>query len=174
MAWGIRDRGAEPGSIITVEMGGAHDHPHLPSEDILADLKANLARYEVDTYVEVIEGVSGDDAVATTVKSLLGQRTPGLFVLDSNGLVAEDLVCYDAHLANDCIIAIDDYGAGAHVKDDYTKPAIDHLVGVGCLVCDGVYGWGTWFGRRTKRSLPQDLDRFFYKNLQKEQRQDPS
>jgi len=134
--------------IITVEMGGAHDHPTLPSNDILFDLKANLKRHGVQDRVIVVEGVSRDPVIVARIGDLLDGRQIGLLVMDTDGMVEEDLRNFGQFCSPDCLLVIDDYfSTGAPEKATLIKPVIDALRNQGKLIEYGVYGWGTWIGQ---------------------------
>jgi predicted O-methyltransferase YrrM len=134
--------------ILTVEMGGAHNHPTLPTKDILSDLKDNLTRQGVRERVKLLEGISRDPVIVEKIAKYLDGRKIGLLVIDTDGNVEEDLKVFASMCAPACLIIIDDYSStGAPEKASLTKPVVDRLRGEGQLTEFGVYGWGTWVGQ---------------------------
>lgn len=154
---GARDSGrGAPGRIVSIEPGGRHDHPTLPSTDILADLRKNLAKRGVADLVSVVQGYSFDETTVTTVRQKLGHAGAtgtadgkvGLLTLDADGGVERDLGLYGSLLAEGCWLVIDDYfGPHSLGKDALTRQQVDVLVANGQIMPLGLYGWGTWVGR---------------------------
>lgn len=94
----------------SIEQGGKHElHPTLPSSDILADLKANLARYGYENDVLICEGISGFLSVRQKAISHTGDI--GLLFIDSDGDLASPFRTLANHMRDDCLLAIDDYHA---------------------------------------------------------------
>lgn len=48
---------------VVVEVGGRNPNPHLPSTDILRDLRRNLKRFGCEEWVTIVQGWSNDPAV---------------------------------------------------------------------------------------------------------------
>ena len=160
VGYGLQDSGrAAPGRIVSVEGGGQFlDHPTLPSADILADLRKNLAKRGVAELVTLVSGFSGHAGTADQVRRALrpdggsgegGTSAPvTLFCLDADGGVDRDFKLYGDLLAPGCWVVIDDYyGPENFDKALRTKPLVDALVAAGSLTPLGLYGWGTWVGR---------------------------
>ncbi|CAN5754711.1 hypothetical protein BH20VER1_BH20VER1_20420 [soil metagenome] len=137
-----------PRKMITVEPGGAHQHPRLPSKDILRDLKKNLAKNRVAELVTVIEGWSGNEGTVAAVHTQLQPRSVGLLIVDADGNFERDLGLYQRLLLPDCWLVVDDYYSPKEEgKAVRIKPQVDALVAAGQLQPLGIYGWGTWIGR---------------------------
>lgn len=141
-----------PRRFISVDKGGAYyDHPHIPSHDIIADLRNNLVEYGVDNKVHIIEGHNNAAATVRAVKSMLGWHKIGLFVIDSDGQVERDFNLYAPFCKRGCVLVLDDYDSNqAEKKTSLVKPYVDKMVTEGRFVSIGLYGWdhGTWIGRR--------------------------
>lgn len=149
MARGIRDSG-RPRPMFAIELGGAHPtHPDLPSDDIFADLEANLRTRELNPYVTLLRGFSSDRAIVDVVKrSLAERRMPiGLLCVDADGDVQRDLDLYLPMCGHGSLLVVDDYsGPPDNIKADLTQCAVDALVSSGRARPLGVFGWGTWMG----------------------------
>ncbi len=74
---------------VVVEVGGSNPNPHLPSTDILRDLRHNLKRFGCEEWVTIVEGWSNDPAVIGPAMEKTGPI--GVFFFDANGEVAEQL-----------------------------------------------------------------------------------
>jgi predicted O-methyltransferase YrrM len=148
LALGAQDAGRGV-PLTTVEAGGSHPtHHRLPSEDILRDLKVNLAAEGVAGFVTLLEGRSDEPAIIAQVRDRHGPGSIGLFFIDADGGVERDLSTYQTLLSEDCLLVIDDYLAPGSDKAGPTRAGIDALVADGRAEPLGVYGWGTWIGRR--------------------------
>lgn len=149
IAAAIGTREAERARLsVTIEPGGQHKHPRLPSKDILRDLKKNLARNGVADLITIVEGYSGTAESAATVHDRLAKSSVGLLIIDADGEVERDFGLYRDLLMPNCWAVIDDYFNPAHDgKSGRTKPQVDSLVATGELETFGLYGWGTWIGR---------------------------
>jgi len=136
--------------VVTIEVGGAHDHPDLPSKDIIADLNATLARYGLSRRVTVVQGRAAK--VLKQVEPHLAGEKIGLLFIDADGLPERDFAVYRPLLRDDAVVAIDDYTVfegEAKLKEDLTRPWVDAMVERGAMRPIGIYPWGTWFGRLT-------------------------
>jgi predicted O-methyltransferase YrrM len=144
---------AEGGSglkVTTVEAGGKLDHADHPSMDIVASLRANLSKHGVKAHCELVVGNSRDPAVVQKVRQAAAGANFGLFVIDSDGRVNDDLNLYRDLLAPRAYLVVDDYYApGNRDKESITRPQVDDLEKRGLVESFGVHGWGTWFGRFT-------------------------
>lgn len=153
-AFGVRDSGQRK-TIVTIEPGGRCDHPRLPTRNILKDLRKNLARSGVADLITLIEGYSWKDETVVAVRRRLQPARVGLLIIDADGHVKRDLDRYRDLLAEGCWVVIDDYYMpGIESKDVLTKPQVNDLVAAGQLQPLGLYGWGTWVGRRAAKSIP--------------------
>jgi predicted O-methyltransferase YrrM len=146
--------------MMTVEVGGSYDHPQLPSSDIVADLRKNLALEGVSDRVCVIEGHSNDERVKREVRRHFPSgRKIDLLVIDADGHVGRDISAFEDLLADGAVIMCDDYDlpeirehdGGAELKKGLTSSWLDDAVRSGLLMELGVYKWATWFGQYVKR-----------------------
>lgn len=142
--------------FVTVERGGARmDHPHFQTPDIIASLQRNLKNYGVDALVQVVSGGSRDEPVIEAIGQAFSSAQIDLFICDADGLVLDDIKIYSDLFADDCVLVVDDYYTPhAGKKQNFTRDALQGLVKQGYLEAYGVFGWGTWIGRRTGKALP--------------------
>jgi hypothetical protein len=131
---------------VVVEVGGRNDNPHLPSTDIIRDLKRNLKRFGCEEWVTIVQGWSNDPAVIGPAMEKTGPI--GIFFFDANGEVAEQLSISAKHFRDDCTIVLDDM-VGDHVKAEMVAPVVHRLEKSGAFV-DGELVEGTWFGKLGK------------------------
>ncbi len=147
-AWGVRDSGKRR-PIISIEPGGACEHPRLPTKNILKDLKKNLAKQGVSEQVTLLEGFSRDKGIVASVNERFAPGTVDLLIIDADGDIKGTINLYGSRLSPDCWIVIDDYYCPAPgSKDVIVRPQIHALVESGQLETLGFYGWATWVGRR--------------------------
>ena len=146
-ALGTRDSGQRR-TIVTIEPGGQHKHPRLPSKNILRDLKKNLTKQGVADLITIVEGHSGQEETVAAVHEHLQPESVGLFIVDADGGVDRDLRLYGDLLVHYSWVVIDDYYSPKEGgKALGIKPRVDALVATGQLRPLGLYGWGTWIGR---------------------------
>jgi predicted O-methyltransferase YrrM len=147
IASAARKGGAGP--VVTVEKGGAYrDHPHVPTDDILGDLRKNLNRHGVLDAVHIVEGENDAPESIDAVRKALGGAQVDLFFVDSDGRVDRDFRIYEPYLMDNCIIMFDDYESDwAAAKARLVRPWVDAAVASGKVRNLGVYGWGTWVGQ---------------------------
>lgn len=146
-------RGAKSagGRVITVEKGGAHDHPTLPSHDILADLRRNLDRFGVTEVCDVID--RDYTQIAEPLAEKLGGRKIAVLVCDADGHFDFAMAAAAPFLAEDAVIVVDDYIAPfALEKQTLTRPAIDAAVAARELTEWGLLSGVTWIGQRGDRA----------------------
>ena len=147
MAWGFRDAGRDGGRIVSVELGGAYEHPTHGTDDVLRDLRRNLDVHGVQGQVRLIAGNSRDPDVIAAVEHA-SDAGFDLMVIDSDGLVADDFSIYGRLLRPRAYVVVDDYLApGAAQKEASTRAGLERIVRDQAIECLGVYGWGTWVGR---------------------------
>jgi predicted O-methyltransferase YrrM len=141
-------RGGPKVPFVTIEPGGTNpDHP-LPTDDILADLKAALRERGLAETVHVVEGSSWEPQVMEEVAALLDGRAVDLLFIDADGDVAGDLERYRPHLRPGSVLVLDDYTAlTAPEKQSLVNRWVDEAVAEGTVEDLGVYLWGTWVGR---------------------------
>lgn len=144
---------------VVVEVGGSNANPHLPSTDIIRDLKRNLKRFGCEEWVTIVQGWSNDPAVIGPAMEKTGPI--GVFFFDANGEVAEQLSISAKHFRDDCTIVLDDM-IGDHVKAEMVAPVVHRFEKSGALV-DGEMVEGTWFGKLGK------LDRAVFAHYAHEQ-----
>jgi predicted O-methyltransferase YrrM len=146
-AWGVRDSERQR-AIVSIEPGGACEHPRLPTKNILKDLKKNLAKWGVSDRVTVMEGFARDKTVIARVKEQLAPGSVDLLIIDADGDVKSNVEVYGPLLSENCWVVIDDYYCPAPgSKDVFVRPQIHALVETGQLETLGFYGWATWVGR---------------------------
>jgi predicted O-methyltransferase YrrM len=146
-AWGVRDSGQRR-RIVSIEPGGACEHPRLPTKNILNDLKKNLAKRGVSDRVTLMEGFSRDKEIVTAVRDTLQPGSVDLLIIDSDGDIKGNLDLYGSLLSENCWVVIDDYYCPAPgSKDVIVRPQVHALVDAGQLETLGFYGWATWVGR---------------------------
>lgn len=137
-------------ALLSIEPGGVDiKHPHIPSDDIIRDLTANIQSYDVQDQVDLIQGLSCDQQVLETIRDRANQRGGiGLLFIDADGYVGRDFANLRSSLRDDCIIVFDDYiSPGAPQKAELTKAWVDEQVSRGLLKTIAVFPWGTWFGK---------------------------
>ena len=146
-AWGVRDSGRDR-SIISIEPGGACEHPRLPTKNILKDLKKNLAKRGVSDRITLLEGFSRDKEVVAAANQRLSPGSVDLLIIDADGDIKGAIDLYGHLLSPECWMVIDDYYCPAPgSKDVFVRPQIHSLVNAGQLETLGFYGWATWVGR---------------------------
>lgn len=128
---------------VVVEVGGSNPNPHLPSTDILRDLRRNLKRFGCEEWVTIVQGWSNDPAVIGPAMEKTGPI--GVFFFDANGEVAEQLSISAKHFRDDCTIILDDL-IGDHGKAEMVAPVVERFEKSGALV-GGEMVEGTWFGK---------------------------
>jgi predicted O-methyltransferase YrrM len=62
------------GPVISIESGGAHNHPHIPSADIFSDLVRNVTEAGVSEHVTLLNGFSDDSKVVQSVTQASGGK----------------------------------------------------------------------------------------------------
>lgn len=132
--------------VVALDYGGAYAHPHLPSTDIVADLRANVFRFKLADRVDIIEGY------ARSRRSLakLNRLAPNvdLISIDADAWIALSLWAFAPFLADGCIVAIDDYESdAAPEKSRPIRSYIAKALARGMLEQFAVVPWGTWVGR---------------------------
>jgi predicted O-methyltransferase YrrM len=135
--------------FVTVEAGGAYkEHPHIPSDNIIRDLRRNLRRFGMEDVVSVVRGWCYNSTVRRTVAGRSCGEKIGLLIIDADGLLEPTLHTYSDLLRDDCVIVIDDYeSAGSAMKEALVRPFVRRQVEAGTFIEYGIFGWGTWFGR---------------------------
>jgi len=156
MAKALKETGSTV-PMISIEPGGAHNHPQLPSNDFLRDLKATLASEGVSDRVQIIENRSRAPETLGAVRAALSGRKIDMFVIDADGWVGKDVAHYEPLLCDGAIIVLDDYHCeGVNVKENLVRNWVDGAVAEGLLRELGVFKWGTWFGTYCQRHTLRD------------------
>jgi predicted O-methyltransferase YrrM len=145
----IRSHNKSP--LVTIEPGGAHDHPLVGTDDILRDLRQTLERYDIANHVTIVEGMSGHPPVTALALAALNGHKIGLVFIDADGQVERDFDLYREYLVPGAFVVIDDYVAfegpfTAAEKTVSVVPWIAEMKKRGILREDAVVPWGTWFG----------------------------
>jgi predicted O-methyltransferase YrrM len=134
--------------FVTVEVGGSHPHPELPSDDITRDLRNTLTYVGVQDHVRIVEGLSEAPATIRSVASALG--SVDLFIIDAEGRIGKDFDNYGHLLKRGAIIVCDDFiihgSTPAPEKQEMVNPWIEAAVKAGRIKPLGIFLWGTWFG----------------------------
>lgn len=130
-----------------IEGGGSNlDQPHLPTDDIIRDWRANVERFGVTDHVQLFPGWSN---VHSVLSGALAHAGPiGLFFFDANGAIAEQMSLISRHLRRDCTLVLDDYivSSGSKVKELEVRGWVDRMVANGALIETEVVD-GAWIGR---------------------------
>jgi predicted O-methyltransferase YrrM len=134
--------------FVTVEAGGAYkEHPYIPSDDIVRDLRYNLRRFGFEDAVQVVCGWCYDPKVRRAVGEHTRGEMIGLLVIDADGLLEPSLSAYAPLLRDDCFVVIDDYESDGSEKGALVRPFVRRHVEEGTFIEHGIFGWGTWFGQ---------------------------
>lgn len=134
--------------FVTVEVGGRHDHNMIPSLDILADLRRNLAAHGVSDLSRIVVGFSNEPHVLAEIERTFGPAGLGLWMIDTDGQVGRDFRNCLRYCRPGCIVVIDDYVSDwVPEKTSPTRAAVHEAVAAGRTRPIGVYGWGTWIGQ---------------------------
>jgi predicted O-methyltransferase YrrM len=136
------------GRHITVELGGAYDHPEIPSSDIVSDLQGNIDRFGLRDVAHVVQGWTHDTAVVASVERLLDGSQVDLLVIDADGEVKKHFDIYERFLSDACMIILDDFIiATGPSKDLGVRDWIAQAADAGLVRDLGVHKWATWFGQ---------------------------
>ena len=145
--------------FITVECGGEpdkdyHGNAHLPSHDIPGDLRRNLASWDLTDAVEVKDCWALE--AYSRLETEIGDDRIGFLFIDADGEVGLHLNRLMPFLADDCFIALDDFGEGAGSKSQPVQTYVAQAVQAGALEQTAIDVTGsTWFGRlRARERLP--------------------
>lgn len=149
LGYGIRENPTRP-PLHTVEPGGAHPtHPHLPTDDILGDLRRHLSEHALWDVVTLHAGFSWDVAVRRAIIDALAGRPIALLFVDAEGGLARDLAFWAPYLRDDCVVVFDDYERDpGNPKTSLVSDCVDTQVGRGTLRPFTVLQ-ATWVGQVT-------------------------
>jgi predicted O-methyltransferase YrrM len=135
------------GPVISIEPGGAHNHPDIPSADIFSDLVRNVKEAGLSDHVTLLNGFSNDPKVVESVNQARGKKKIDVLIIDADGNIGRDFVTYHNLLRMGAIVVLDDYAStSAPEKAQPVKQWVDQAVSSGTLSPLGVWGWGTWIG----------------------------
>jgi hypothetical protein len=109
------------GRLICVEAGGSHDHPTMPSRDIIGDWHKNISAERLAIKPTLIEGYAWRPATVDAIAAALGSDRARMVVSDADGFPGIGLIDVDYLLADDCIVVVDDYG-GTSASSDVPMP----------------------------------------------------
>lgn len=134
--------------VHTFEKGGSYTtHPHLPTDDILRDLRLNLKKFRADNVI-VVPHTTDSEVGINLLKDQLGDKKVGMLLLDADGNIESLLSDLRKFMLDGALIVIDDYLlVDGLMKSDITNLQVNRLIDSGVLIEDCVVGWGTWFGR---------------------------
>ena len=133
------------GPFVSVEVGGRHDHPEIPSANIFGDLERNIERFGVSDSVRLLNGHSNEDRIRQQVHFILAEEGISLLVFDADGEVGRDFNLYSDLLNDGAALVFDDY-TGPDEKSSLVKEWVDKAVSNGTVLSFGTWGWGTWIG----------------------------
>lgn len=160
IALGDGRRGRAKG-VISIEPGGQYlNHPHLPSSNILDDLKNNIKRFNLENEILLLEGTSYNKENIKIVDELFGSNGIDLLFIDADGEVGRDINNFFSILNDQCILILDDYcSPGAPEKEMVVKKWVDEQKETNQVTELGVVLWGTWVGKlnKTKNRNPKNL-----------------
>jgi predicted O-methyltransferase YrrM len=145
---GATAREFKKGPVISIEPGGAHNHPDIPSANIFSDLMRNVEQAGISEHVTLLNGFSDDPKVVESVKRAADGKKIDLLIVDADGNVGRDFAIYRALLKVGAIVVLDDYvSSWAPEKERPVKEWVDRAVSGGRLSrLGGVWGWSTWIG----------------------------
>jgi predicted O-methyltransferase YrrM len=132
--------------IVSIELGGSHSHFELPSNDIIADLRRNLASHGIADRVTIIQGNVIERDTHVRALDAIGDRRIGLLMIDADGGVDRDMSFWMPYLADGCILVLDDY-ITLDNKGPKVASAVEELTRHGVVTQFGVYGYGTFIGQ---------------------------
>jgi predicted O-methyltransferase YrrM len=145
------------GPVISIEPGGAHNHPVIPSADIFSDLVRNIKEAGISEHVTLLNGFSDDSKVVQSVVQASGGKKIDLLIIDADGDVGRDFSTYLKLLKIGAIIVLDDYVSWcAPEKAQPVKEWVDRTVSSGTLSPLGVWGWG-YVDRNLYRVFVRDI-----------------
>lgn len=137
-------RGAAPEQVIvSIEAGGTSEHAVLGTDDILRDLKKNLAARGLGSRVRLLEMWAQD--AYPLLPELLDDKRIGCLFIDADGALDYHLNQLRDLIADDCLLVFDDWTAPG--KGDRVRRTLEKLMQRGALHQFGIVAGLTWFGR---------------------------
>lgn len=129
-----------------IDCGGSYpDQPHLPSNDIIADWRKNMAEFGVADFAKMFVGWSTDTRVFVPAIEHVGSI--GLFFFDGDGRIAEQFAVFSDHMLPGCTLVFDDYWVDpsfGQEKANIVQEWVDRMTASGVLGPGELIG-GTWF-----------------------------
>jgi predicted O-methyltransferase YrrM len=149
-----RGSSAQGSRIVCIDKGGSHlSHPRLPSEDILADWRANVEEAGFGDRTVMIDGNYGTSKVQAAAVEAAGEAI-GLVFMDADGRVDAAFNGFARYLSPDALVMIDDYASPDYQdKAPLTRAVVDKLCDEGILVRWGLLSGQTWLGQLGPRFL---------------------
>ena len=130
--------------FVTVECGGSYpNHPQLPSQNILQDLRKNLISWHVEDQVKVIAKPAFE--AYGPLSEILQSKKVDLLIIDADGNIGAHIFNLAPFLSDHCVIVLDDYNTaekGPGVRS-FVSAALDN----GSVEQIALDGGSTWFGR---------------------------
>ena len=131
---------------ISIEKGGKHNHPKIPSLNIFEDLKTNLIKLNLIDGVKLLNGSSDDKNIIRDVNKLVGDEKISLLIIDADGNVERDMNNFKHLLQDDCIIILDDFSGPEVIKTAPTKMWVKKAIKQKEIKQLSVVGMGTFIG----------------------------
>jgi hypothetical protein len=142
-AYARKDRKSK---FISIEKGGKHNHPEIPSQNIFEDLKTNLIKLNLINGVKLLNGSSDDKNIIRDVNLLVGDEKISLLIIDADGNVERDMNNFKHLLQDDCIIILDDFSGPEVIKTLPTKIWVEKAIKENLIKQLAVVKWGTFIG----------------------------
>ena len=142
-AYARKDRNSK---FISIEKGGQHNHPEIPSQNIFEDLKTNLIKLNLIDGVKLLNGSSDDKNIIHDVNLLVGDEKISLLIIDADGNVERDINNYKHLFQDDCIIILDDFSGPEVIKTLPTKIWVEKAIRENLIKKLAVVKWGTFIG----------------------------
>ena len=137
--------------VISIEVGGRSEHPVVGTDDILRDLRRNIAAYGLSEKVTLLPMWASE--AYWRLPSVLDGRKIGMIFIDADGHVLQHVSHLQKHMTDDCLIVLDDYSEeekGAGVR--HFIEVAGKSIGKSALIVNS-----TWFGYRRMKKLPSEF-----------------
>jgi predicted O-methyltransferase YrrM len=146
-------------TVISVEFGVAYDHPEIPTEDSVADLRRNVEAWGLAGRRHVVlPGWSLEAWLAGCILVELAGERADMLVIDSDGFAERDFLYMHPLLNDGSLIVVDDYlTSAASSKSERIAPFVDHMIERGILCEIALLPWGTWFGELVRRPRAEEV-----------------
>lgn len=146
-------------TVVSIDCGGAYlEHPTMPSADIHADWLRNLDAAGFAGRAHLSKGFGNNRGTCTDAVAALEGRQIGMLFIDANGFVWQNMRYLVDHLADDCLLVLDDVtnllepdDPDQNIKFGQTRQSVADGLSAGAIEHYGTFLWGTWFGRGTPR-----------------------